>query len=137
MYRLASNRLKLDDKRKLHVDTGKISLHVCSVTDMPFTDNTFDRVFHVNCHIYWPDMDLAVKELYRVMKPGALMVTTLNRKGLKLVKRLGYVKYGDIDHDIYMDSLKRHGFVNVHMEELDTRGIESLQAIYATKDEVH
>ena len=133
MNKLARERLGLDDRRKGESEKGKLKLHLCSVTDIPYDDITFDRAYHVNCYYYWPDMDEAVKELHRVMKPGGLMISTLNIEDLRRGKRRGLIRYGDIDPERYIDSLRKYGFVNVIMENVETDNNGPLQAITATK----
>ena len=134
MVKMASKRLGLRDKGKHEADTGKIVLHECSVTEMPFEANVFDSVFHCNCYFYWPDMDAAVKELYRVMKPGAKIVTTMNYEESLRGQRKGLMRYGNIDTARYMDSLKRNGFGNVRMKSLHLGINKPLEAILATKN---
>ncbi|KAK3547566.1 hypothetical protein QTP86_025473 [Hemibagrus guttatus] len=59
------------------VASGKVALYCCDVAAMPIEDNSVDKVFHCNCYYFWPDLKTAASEIYRVMKPDALMVTTL------------------------------------------------------------
>lgn len=133
MHNKARKRFGLDTKGKQTDKCDKIYIHLCSVTNMPFEDEKFDRVFHVHCFYYWPDMDAAVIELHRVMKPGALMATTLHNEKLQRGKRKGANRYGDIDNNRYMNSLERNGFENVLKKRLDTSDNEPLDAILATK----
>ncbi|CAL9703093.1 unnamed protein product [Knipowitschia caucasica] len=77
------------------------------------------------------DLRKATSELHRVMKPGALMVTTL---------RLSMVSYMASKHvmpkenwrpDAYMAALRDSGFTDVRMEDKHAKNI-TFQAIYAT-----
>ena len=133
MFDKARKKLGLDINGKQADKCDKINIHLCSVTNMPFEDEKFDRVFHVNCFYYWADMDAALTELYRVMKPGALMVTTLNNEKLQRGEILGWLRYGDIDNSRYMNCLERNGFENVLKKRLHTTDNVPLDAILATK----
>ena len=42
----------------------------CDVSDLPFDDNTFDVISCRFGFMFFPDMNLAASELYRVLKPG-------------------------------------------------------------------
>lgn len=52
-------------------DHAKDTFELCSVTDLKFADNSFDRVvmFDVLHHIMGGDYELALKEIKRVLKP--------------------------------------------------------------------
>ena len=133
MCKMARERLGLDRLRKTEADSDKINLHLCSVTDIPYDDDTFDRVFRVNCFYYWPNTDAAVKQLHRVMKPGGLMVTTLDMATLMRGKRRGFIETRDISPERYMESMKMNGLINVSMENVELNSNQQVQAISATK----
>ena len=50
---------------------------VCDVSSLPFADNTFDSVSCRFGYMFFPDMTLATKELYRVLKPGGRIATSV------------------------------------------------------------
>jgi SAM-dependent methyltransferase len=54
---------------------GKLRAHVMSVHEMTFADNTFDVVFG-KAALHHLDLELARKEIYRVLKPGGRGVFT-------------------------------------------------------------
>ena len=43
---------------------------VCSADDLPFPDESFDAVICRNGVMFFPDLDKAAAEIYRVLKPG-------------------------------------------------------------------
>ena len=47
------------------------------------------------------------------------MVSTFNIEMLRRGKRRGLVRYGDINPERYMDSLRKCGFVNVNMDNVE------------------
>jgi len=50
---------------------------VCDVSELPFADNTFDAVSCRFGFMFFPDMPLAAKEIYRVLKPGGRFATAV------------------------------------------------------------
>jgi ubiquinone/menaquinone biosynthesis C-methylase UbiE len=46
------------------------STKVCSADDLPFPDNTFDAVICRNGVMFFPDIEVAAREILRVLKPG-------------------------------------------------------------------
>lgn len=115
---------------KKEIAAGKIHLSLGCVTNMPYADNTFDQIMHTNSYYYWEDMDNAVKELHRVIKPDGRMVCVLNLYKLREVLRQNLLQFGNIDPDRYMKALEKHGFTNIHMKEVYDKLV--FQAIYAT-----
>jgi ubiquinone/menaquinone biosynthesis C-methylase UbiE len=111
-FNMASRNLKQE------IATGKVTLHMASVTDIPFDASTFDSIFHTNCYYFWPDMDAAAKELHRVIKPEKLMVACLNHSRLKDLAEKGFMQCGNIDPDRYMSALEKNGFYDVNMKSV-------------------
>ncbi len=54
-----------------------IETQVCDVCELPFSDNTFDAISCRFGFMFFPDMLLAAKEMYRVLKPGGRIATTV------------------------------------------------------------
>nr|WP_315201728.1 class I SAM-dependent methyltransferase [uncultured Flavobacterium sp.] len=50
---------------------------VCDVSELPFTDNTFDAISCRFGFMFFPDMQLAIKEMARVLKPGGKIATAV------------------------------------------------------------
>lgn len=50
---------------------------VCDVSELPFTDNTFDAISCRFGFMFFPDMLLAIKEMARVLKPGGKIATAV------------------------------------------------------------
>jgi ubiquinone/menaquinone biosynthesis C-methylase UbiE len=46
------------------------SIKVANVSELPFDDNTFTRISCRMGFMFFPDMQLAANEMYRVLKPG-------------------------------------------------------------------
>ena len=71
-------------KRLKHaIDNKKVILYHGTASNIPLNTDSIDRVFHCNCYYFWPNMRTVMREIYRVMIPGAVMVTTLNLRDLE------------------------------------------------------
>ncbi|XP_021363558.1 uncharacterized protein LOC110456860 isoform X2 [Mizuhopecten yessoensis] len=114
------------------LQTGKLILHLQDVADSTFDSNTFDRVFHCNCYYFWKDSLQAAKELYRVMKPRSIMVTTLDHDAIINAQKKNLLQYGKPDPEEYIHVLETVGFRDVRMEHLNhERSGRKYQAIFA------
>jgi ubiquinone/menaquinone biosynthesis C-methylase UbiE len=49
---------------------NNIETHTCDVCELPFDDNTFDAISCRKGFMFFPDIQVAVKEMKRVLKPG-------------------------------------------------------------------
>jgi len=49
----------------------------CDVCELPFPDNTFDAISCRFGFMFFPDMQLAAKEMARVLKPGGKLATSV------------------------------------------------------------
>ncbi|KAM7404791.1 hypothetical protein PAMP_012104 [Pampus punctatissimus] len=125
MHQMASERMK-----EL-LASGKVTLHHCDVAAMPLADNTVDKVFHCNCYYFWPDLRKGATEIYRVMKPGGLMVTTLRLFHVATLAAKRVMPGENWRPEAYMAALRDSGFTDVRMETKQHKHI-TFQAIYAT-----
>jgi SAM-dependent methyltransferase len=53
------------------IKNGRVDLRRGSVEHLPFDDNAFDKVLAINSMQVWPDSAAGLREMRRVMKPGA------------------------------------------------------------------
>lgn len=49
----------------------------CDVSELPFEDNSFDAISCRFGFMFFPDMLMAAKEMYRVLKPGGRIATSV------------------------------------------------------------
>lgn len=67
------------DRNREFVRAGRVDVTEASVEALPFPNAAFDKVLCVHVIYFWPDLDRALREIARVMKPGgrlALLVRT-------------------------------------------------------------
>ena len=50
---------------------------VCDVCELPFYDSTFDKISCRMGFMFFPDMQMAAREMYRVLKTGGKMATSV------------------------------------------------------------
>ena len=78
---------------------GRIDLRQGSVERLPFDDNTFDKALAINSMQLWPDPAAGLREIRRVVKPGARVALGFTRhsgqpnKGLReILLAAGFTK---------------------------------------------
>ena len=52
------------------IEEGRVEVIEASVEELPFADDTFDRITTVESFYFWPDPQENLKEVRRVLKPG-------------------------------------------------------------------
>ena len=52
------------------IDTGCAELVLAAVESLPFPDHSFDKALCVHVLYFWRDLDAALGEIARVLKPG-------------------------------------------------------------------
>jgi ubiquinone/menaquinone biosynthesis C-methylase UbiE len=53
---------------------GRVEIKHGSVSDLPFTDNTFDIATAFETIMFWPNLVDALQEVRRVLKPGGIFL---------------------------------------------------------------
>ncbi len=85
-----------------------------NIFDLADDDNTYDVVMAGNVLHLLSDPECAVRELYRVTKPGGILLlpTFMNVKEpvlIKLYKKIGFSPASDYDVGMYRDMLRNSG----------------------------
>lgn len=100
--------------------------HVMSIDDIKFPDNSFDVVIAIGILLLVPDDHKAIRELYRVLKPGGYAVledpihydradteeydlSTPEAKAESL-RKFGHLQYRYYGMDDYRKRIESHGF---------------------------
>lgn len=74
---LAEDMLKVADENIQRKGLKNASTVACDVTEMPFAEHYFDAISCRFGFMFFPDMLLAAKEMYRVLKPGGKIATSV------------------------------------------------------------
>lgn len=103
------------------IESGRVQLSMGSVMKLPFADRSFDAIYTVNTHYFWPDAEGSFREIARVMKPGAVFLLAGYEK--KWLEGLEYTRYG---FNLYTDNqleelIGRAGLV-LHRKEVVVAG---------------
>ncbi|MEM9214076.1 MAG: class I SAM-dependent methyltransferase [Cyanobacteria bacterium P01_F01_bin.150] len=103
----------------------RINLQVGSATDIPFQDNSFDKVTALECAFHFDTREDFLAEAFRVLRPGGTVAIAdcLPRVGrkidfwLRMNSKKSFMPVANLyDHRVYVEKLKRLGFVNIKVE---------------------
>ena len=77
-----------EEKKKMSKDTnaemissGRMEIIEASVEDLPFEDNSFDRIITVESFYFWPDPQNNLKEVYRVLNNNGVFLIVADING--------------------------------------------------------
>ena len=86
-YSEESVRIAMKTNRRL-IEAGRVEIRQGSVSCLPFPDDMYDLATAIESHYFWPDLVNDMKEIWRVLKPGGvLMMMGGEYKGGKYDKR--------------------------------------------------
>ena len=96
-------------KNRKYIENGCVIITQASVLELPFEDNYFDAATTFQSHYHWPDILTAMKEVYRVLKPGGQFVLVSEIYKIKYHMK----KYNDMEqtHVLFRDS----GFTRIDL----------------------
>jgi ubiquinone/menaquinone biosynthesis C-methylase UbiE len=97
------------------IERGRIDLRQASVESLPFDDDSFDGALSINAMQVWPDAVAGLREIRRVMRPGAMIV-------------LGFTPWSGQPEELVVETLTAAGF-----EETQVVEIEAGFCVLATK----
>lgn len=96
------------------IEEGRLQVEQASVEAMPFEEGSFDRVLTVHTIYFWPDRELGLREILRVLKPGGRLILVTDTRGPpKAVAKHGFSSYSGEQQD---ELLRGAGFSGVVFE---------------------
>jgi ubiquinone/menaquinone biosynthesis C-methylase UbiE len=109
------------------IQAGRVEIQQGSVSQLPFSDETFDLVTAVETQYYWPDLDNDMREILRVLKPGGtLIVIAETYKGGRhdKLKRpvMKLLRSAHLSADEHRDLFSRAGYNSVEIFAELSRG---------------
>ena len=63
------------------ISSGRMEIIEASVEDLPFEDNSFDRIITVESFYFWPDPQNDLKEVYRVLNNNGVFLIVADING--------------------------------------------------------
>jgi len=74
---LADHMLEISIEHAEKRAIKNVDFRACDVCELPFEDNTFDAISCRFGFMFFPEMHLAANEMYRVLKPGGRVATSV------------------------------------------------------------
>ena len=74
------------------IKSGQVQFHLSNADNLPFANETFDKVFSVNTIYFWDDQQSALSEIGRVLKPKGQITISVRPKSV--MEHYPFVKYG-------------------------------------------
>lgn len=62
------------------IKRGLVDIRKASVSDIPFENSSFDKIFTANTIYFWPDTKTGLNEIKRVLKPGGQFYCAVRSK---------------------------------------------------------
>lgn len=112
------------EENSADVESGKLTVLHGSVSDLPFADETFDKIFSIESYYFWPDLANDLKEIRRVLKPGGKVFITADihhRDDLpeKVEYYVRLLNMTNLTFQQFHDALTAAGFTNVTVHGKD------------------
>ena len=59
------------------IKAGRVNLTYGNATNLPYSENSFDKALSIHALYFWPDALHVLQEIHCVLKPGGMLVLTL------------------------------------------------------------
>ena len=92
------------------IKAGQVILRCGDLTTLPFPDSQFDKVFSIQTLYFWPDPPRALAEVFRVLKPGGVLVVTLSTGKIGAAELTGLEHYQRVLEEQIIPTMKQLGF---------------------------
>lgn len=115
------------EEAKMHngnlIESGTIELHQGNIDNLPFDNNSFDKIVTVNTLYFWDDPKKTLSELKRVVKPGGRVVIGFREKNQ--VESLPFTNFGFTlyNNEDVLQELKKSDFQNIEIINIEEPSI--------------
>jgi ubiquinone/menaquinone biosynthesis C-methylase UbiE len=120
-------------RNRAAVQAGRASFLQGDVAALPYADAMFDKVMAVETFFFWPGPLESLREVFRVMKPGALLAITMeiskdsrNPRAVEEAAQFDVVIYSSAEMQTL---LAEAGFHPIHIESLPEEDFGRLCAL--------
>lgn len=76
----------------LYVNSGNVDFFCADAKELPFADDSFDKVFSVNTLYFWDNKELILSEIHRVLKKKGQITIAIRPKSI--MQYYPFVKFG-------------------------------------------
>jgi len=114
---------------KQWIETSRVEIREGAVSQLPFSQGTFDLITAVETHFWWPDLHSDMREIFRVTKPGGTLIviaevykgasTTVAKLAEKYAPRTG-MKLLTVDE--HRELLANAGYADVQVTAEPNKG---------------
>lgn len=101
-----------EENNREAVSADKLKLVAGQSDQMPFADNSFDKVFCINVAYFWKRPANHLQEIKRVLKPGGKFYATVRTP--ESMKYMPFTKYGFLSYteEQWKELAEQCGFIN-------------------------
>ena len=105
-----------------NISSGKMDVLEGSVENLPFADDSFDKIITVESFYFWPDPQENLKEVFRVLKRGGtflLVADVYGRDDLPeaVVENINRFHLFNPTLEEFRNLFERAGFAEIHVHE--------------------
>jgi ubiquinone/menaquinone biosynthesis C-methylase UbiE len=112
------------------VKAGRVTLQQGNVMDLPFADQQFNKVLSIHTFYFWPDLSRGIAEIFRVLKPGGMLVLTLSTGKVDTTAETGLERYQTILEEQLIPNMLQTGFMTAYIKQGPTaRQFKTVAAI--------
>ena len=115
-----------------HLDEH-VSVKCADVARLPFRAAAFHRVLTVNSLYYWPDLPASLREIQRVMKPGARLAAAFRSRASLAPLTKGWEGFWLYEPAEFAGIVAAAGFDIMHLEHADQSQVLDTVVVVARK----
>jgi ubiquinone/menaquinone biosynthesis C-methylase UbiE len=105
-------------RRNAHaIKAGKVTLYQGDLATLPFADNQFDKIFSIQTLYFWSEPSQTLSEIFRVLKPGGMLVVTLSTGTIDNTETTGLERYQLLLEEQIIPYMKQLGFTQASITQ--------------------
>jgi ubiquinone/menaquinone biosynthesis C-methylase UbiE len=99
------------------IKKGQVVLCHGDLMNLPFPDDSFDKVFSIQTLYFWPDPQRALAEIFRVLKPSGMLVITLSTGTVDPITVTGLEQYQYLLEEQILPAMMQLGYTVAFVEQ--------------------
>lgn len=132
---LADDMVALGRRRfAAELRAGRLELAQAVVEHLPFATGRFDAACTANCVYFWPDLDAGLRELARVLRPGAPLAVAINSPDALIAAGFAARGLHTLSADELAQRLRAAGFADARARRVPDPGNHGAWLIHGHRD---
>jgi ubiquinone/menaquinone biosynthesis C-methylase UbiE len=111
-------------RNRAAIRAGRVDLQLAPASQLPYPDESFDKIFSINVAQFWTDPELPLREMWRVLRLGGLAAVAVQPRSKGATERTARATGQSL-----LENLRAVGFSEVRLQSKRMKPVSTMCAL--------